>query len=201
MIAIIDYGMGNLRSVEKALEKIGEKALVTNKISAIKKAEKIILPGVGAFQDCMDNLKKLKLTPVIKESIAQKKPFLGICLGLQLLFSYSEEGKGSKGLNLFKGSVKKFKKKLKVPHMGWNKIKINKRSPLLKDIPNNSYVYFVHSYYVDSEEKDIILTKTYYGLDFTSSICKGNTFALQFHPEKSQDIGLKILKNFSKISS
>lgn len=199
MIAIIDYGMGNLRSVEKAFEKIGAKALVTRDIVKIDEAQAIVLPGVGAFKDCMDNLEKFDLIPVLKGSIRSGKPFLGICLGLQLLFSYSEEGLGREGLDLLKGRVKRFQSDLKIPQMGWNQISIKKESPLLKGVKDDAYLYFVHSYYVEPEEKDVILTQTFYGVNFVSSIEKGNIFATQFHPEKSQDIGLKILENFSKL--
>ncbi|MFC2140590.1 imidazole glycerol phosphate synthase subunit HisH, partial [Candidatus Auribacterota bacterium] len=174
-------------------------AFITREKEKIKEAKGIVLPGVGAFKDCVDNLNRFDLTSLIKSSIKEKKPFLGICLGLQLLFSYSEEGEGSEGFGIIKGKVKRFETDLKIPHMGWNRAEIKKESPLLKGVEDRSYLYFVHSYYVETEETEVILTETDYGIKFTSAISKDNIFATQFHPEKSQDIGLKILKNFSEI--
>lgn len=207
MIAVIDYGMGNLRSVAKALEKAGAKNVcVTSEPQAISSCDKIVLPGVGAMAEAMAELRRLDLIKAIKDNIF-RKPFLGICLGLQLLFETSEEGGAVEGLGVFKGKVLKFGLNLKVPHMGWNSIKvisrksqvISKECSILRDIPDNSYFYFCHSYYVVPEDKSIIATTTDYGTEFVSSICKNNLFACQFHPEKSQALGLKILKNFVQI--
>ncbi|PIR65358.1 MAG: imidazole glycerol phosphate synthase subunit HisH [Candidatus Omnitrophica bacterium CG10_big_fil_rev_8_21_14_0_10_43_8] len=191
MIAIIDYQMGNLRSVEKAFLKAGARAVVTSDRNKILKAKKVVLPGVGAFGDVMKELKKLRLISVIKDSINDSKPFFGVCLGMQLLFEKSEEAKGIPGLGILKGSVKKFRLKppLKVPHMGWNQ---------LKGISGKPYVYFVHSYYCDPKDKDIITATTDYGINFASMIQKGNIYGCQFHPEKSQGSGLKILESFIK---
>jgi len=199
MIAIIDYGMGNLRSVEKGFEKVGAKVIVTRDIAEIRRATGVVLPGVGAFKDCMDNLKKFNLVEIVKESVlVEQKPFLGICLGLQLLFSHSEEGAGSEGLGIFEGKVKKFEGDLKIPHMGWNQVSIKKDNPLFVGIEDETYFYFVHSYYVAPEDENIVLTETNYGGVFVSSVWRNNIFATQFHPEKSQDSGLKILENFSR---
>ena len=205
MLVVIDYGMGNLRSVAKALEAAGAvRVKVTSEARTIVKADKIVLPGVGAMQEAMQGLKKLGLVEIIKESIF-KKPFFGICLGLQLLFTESEEGGRTKGLGIFKGKVKRFSGKLKVPHIGWNQIRAKKSEPrtgncsILKNIPDNSYFYFCHSYYVVSEDKSIVVTTTDYGREFVSAIYKDNLFACQFHPEKSQAAGLKLLENFVRI--
>ena len=196
MIAVIDYGMGNLRSVQKGFEKVGFDAVVTSDIKTIESASKIVLPGVGAFTDCMNNLEDRGLVEPVIRAIEKGKPFLGICLGLQLLFEESEEFGNRKGLGLVKGKVKRFPNSdLKVPHMGWNSIKKLKDTPLLADLSDDSYLYFVHSYYVLPEE-DVTATTTDYGMKFTSSIVKDNIFACQFHPEKSQADGLKILKAF-----
>ncbi|MFA4982397.1 MAG: imidazole glycerol phosphate synthase subunit HisH [Candidatus Omnitrophota bacterium] len=207
MIAVIDYGMGNLRSVQKALEIVGAKTKVTSRPADIKKCGKIVLPGVGAFGDAMKQLRRLGLVGPIKDAIAKGKPFLGLCLGLQLLFGTSSEAPGVRGLSILKGTVKKFKFRddaLKVPHMGWNEIRKNSRfeirdSKLLDGIPDGSYMYFVHSYYVAPEDESIILTTTGYGNEFVSGISKDNIFGLQFHPEKSQKTGLRILENFVKM--
>ncbi len=203
MIAIIDYGMGNLRSVQKAFERIGHSAVVTRDKKIINDADKIVLPGVGAFPDCMKNLADLGLIEPIIKGVEAGKPFLGICLGLQLLFTESEEFGTHKGLDIIKGRVIRFPEglssngtRLKIPHMGWNEIRMKKKTPVLDGIPEGSYLYFVHSYYVVPQDKDIIATTTYYGVEFVSSIWKDNIFACQFHPEKSQQAGLKILVNF-----
>jgi glutamine amidotransferase len=210
MIAIIDYGMGNLRSVEKGFHKVGVNATVTNNLEVIDKANGIVLPGVGAFRDCMKELTNLKLIDAIVGAVEKGKPYLGICLGLQILFSESEEFGKCSGLDIFKGKVKKFQvpsskpqgvepATFKVPHMGWNEIKIQRKNPLLNGISDKTYFYFVHSYYVVPEDKSIISTTTGYGLDFTSMIWKDNIFAVQFHPEKSQTAGLRLLENFGKL--
>lgn len=213
MIAIIDYGMGNIHSVEKALASMGADTMVTNKAEVVKTSDKVVLPGVGAFSDAISELERQNLIFVLKEHIKNKKSFLGICLGMQLLFEVSEEGNESKGLAILKGMVKKFEAKIapKVPHMGWNQLKIsatkrggsannfggkNKTCPLLKDLPDNSYVYFCHSYYPKPNNENIIAAATDYGIDFASVIWQDNIYGVQFHPEKSQNIGLKIIENF-----
>ena len=202
MIAVIDYGMGNLRSVQKALEKVGAKARVTSDPADIKRCDKVVFPGVGAFGDAMKELRRRGLVDPIKDAVAGGKPFLGLCLGLQLLFEKSEEAPGIKGLSILKGEVKKFrfpKNRLKVPHMGWNSITKTAKGPIpriLKGIPDGSYMYFVHSYFVKPGDKKIVLTTTDYGIDFVSGVCRDNIYGLQFHPEKSQALGLKILDNF-----
>ncbi|MCK4423197.1 MAG: imidazole glycerol phosphate synthase subunit HisH [Candidatus Omnitrophica bacterium] len=199
-IVIIDYGMGNLRSVQKALESVGQKALITSDASVIESAEKMVFPGVGAFGAGMKELEQRGLVEPIIKFIASGRLFLGICLGLQLLFTESEEEGLQKGLGIIKGRVKKFPDKgLKIPHMGWNRIKKVKEFPLLEDIADNTYMYFVHSYYVEPEDKAIVATTTNHGIKFTSSIYKDNIQAMQFHPEKSQEAGLKILENFTKV--
>jgi len=202
MIVVIDYGMGNLHSVCKALEVAGARAKASSDPRDIAKAERIVFPGVGSFGEAMKELKRRKLIAPIKDAIVEGKPFLGLCLGLQLLFEESEEAPGVKGLCILRGEVKKFRSKdLKVPHMGWNNIayslKLNTGSvKLLKGVPKDAYMYFVHSYYVKPEDKNVMLTTTDYGINFVSGVCKGNIYALQFHPEKSQELGLRILKNF-----
>ncbi len=199
MIAIIDYGMGNLRSVQKALEKVGAQTLITEKVEDIQRADKVVLPGVGAMQPAMAKLESLGLIEPIKQSISDGTPFLGICLGFQLLFETSDEGGNVQGLGILKGSIKRFTA-LKVPHMGWNQLDIQEKDcPLLSGIDNLANVYFCHSYFVNSDNEDIILTLTDYGIKFASAVHKDNIFAVQFHPEKSQEIGLKILRNFTQI--
>jgi glutamine amidotransferase len=206
LIAVVDYGMGNLRSVQKALERVGCTVLVTSKPQQILDAHSIVLPGVGAFKDCIHNLEKLKLIDPILKSIKMGKPFLGICLGLQILFTESEEFGRTPGLDLIKGKIVRFPKgnkpasmRLKVPHMGWNSIFIKKDLPFFSGIEDGSFFYFVHSYYVDPDDEGIIATTTSYGIEFASSIRKENIFACQFHPEKSQRLGLQLLKNFGKL--
>lgn len=202
MIAIVDYGMGNLRSVEKGFQKVGVDARVTRDPSDIEDASGIVLPGVGAFRDCMRNLTESTLIDSIVRSIEKGKPYLGICLGLQILFTESEEFGLTKGLNLLRGRVVRFrfeKEDLKIPHMGWNNIRIRKRPPVLKGIEDNSFFYFVHSYYVVPEDEGIIATVTDYGIEFTSMVWKDNILATQFHPEKSQTLGLRILKSFGDL--
>ena len=202
MIAIIDYGMGNLRSVQKGFERMGHEAVVTREPHTILDASKVVLPGVGAFPDCMRNLEEFGLIDAVQKSIRSGKPFLGICLGLQLLFTESEEFGISKGLDVIKGTVVRFKgpqfKDLKVPHMGWNALQIQRRPPALADVPDGSHCYFVHSFYVVPQDKSVIATTTDYGIEFVSSVWKDNIFATQFHPEKSQALGLSILKRFGE---
>jgi len=202
MIAIIDYDMGNVRSVSKALEKVGADSVVTRDPKVIDDASHVVLPGVGAFRDCMRNLEEYGLITPLLKSIEKGKPFLGICLGLQLLFEESDEFGLHKGLGVIKGRVEKFKDApgLKVPHMGWNEVKKAKESPLLEGIKEGEFFYFVHSYYAVPSDRSVDLTTTGYGVEFTSSIEAGNVMACQFHPEKSQKAGLRVLKNFSSIS-
>ncbi len=199
-IVIIDYGMGNLRNVQKGFEKVGFEATLTRNKKEIGRASAIVLPGVGAFRDCMENLKKYGLVEPLLQSIEKGKPYLGICLGLQILFSESEEFGSHKGLNLIRGNVVKFKPdpEHKVPHMGWNTIEKEKEVPMLQGVGSGDFFYFVHSYYVVPEEAQWISTFTTYGKSFVSSIWKENLFATQFHPEKSQEKGLRILENFVK---
>jgi len=202
MIAIIDYGMGNLRSVEKGFLKVGVDVRVTNVPEDVQKADGVVLPGVGAFKDCMRELTNLELTDSIVQAIQSGKPYLGICLGLQVLFTESEEFGTCRGLDVFKGKVVRFNfdnNDLKIPQMGWNTITIRKDNPLFNGIPDKSYYYFVHSYYVAPGDESIIATTTDYGIEFTSSVWQDNVFAVQFHPEKSQALGLRLLKNFGDI--
>lgn len=201
MIAIIDYDMGNLRSVSKAFEKVGGTAVVTRDPKTILDASHVVLPGVGAFRDCMKNLEEYGLVEPILKSIEKGKPFLGICLGLQLLFEESEEFGVHRGLGVIKGRVVRFADTpgLKVPHMGWNETRAAKKSALLEGIKDNEFFYFVHSYYAAPSDSSVVLTTTGYGIDFTSSVEAGNVMACQFHPEKSQKAGLRVLKNFSAL--
>ena len=197
-IVIVDYGMGNLRNVQRGFEKIGIEAKVTRSKREIQRSSGIVLPGVGAFKDCMINLEKYGLVEHVLRSIEKGKPYLGICLGLQILFSESEEFGSHKGLDLIKGRVVKFKPdpEHKVPHMGWNTVEIEREVPMLQGIVSGDFFYFVHSYYVIPEETQWISTFTNYEMPFVSSIWKENLFATQFHPEKSQQKGLRILENF-----
>ncbi|MBA4374073.1 MAG: imidazole glycerol phosphate synthase subunit HisH [Thermodesulfovibrio sp.] len=196
MIAIVDYGMGNLRSVEKGFKKVGIEARVTASPVVIEDADAVVLPGVGAFRDCIRNLNDLSLTEAVVRAIHKGKPYLGICLGLQVLFSESEEFGTCKGLDIFRGKVVRFQIREKVPHMGWNNVRLVRRPPIMPDIPDLSYLYFVHSYYVVPEDTSIIAATTEYGVPFTSMVWKDNIFATQFHPEKSQGLGLQLLKGF-----
>ena len=226
MIAIIDYGMGNLRSVEKAFEKVGYDTVVTDKPEIIENADKIVLPGVGAFKDAIDGLQERNLIEPIKNHIKQNKLFLGICLGLHLLFTRSHEDGVHEGLDIVPGEVVRFNadrlnmdkaggqkevtgslgelpvvnsQKLKIPHMGWNTIREKKDVSILKGLPADPYMYFVHSYFVVPDRAEVIATETEYGLPFVSMISIDNIFAMQFHPEKSQQYGLAILKNFGEL--
>ena len=201
MIAIIDYGMGNLRSVQKAFEKIGAAAVITQNPDDIEQADQVVLPGVGAMQPAMHKLQELHLIAPIKKAIADGKQFLGICLGLQLLFEKGFEGGEVDGLGIFSGTVERFSS-LKVPHMGWNQIKIkNPQSPLFAGVSNLSHFYFCHSYYVKPADSNLVAAATDYGIEFASAIARENIFGVQFHPEKSQTPGLEILKNFSELKS
>ena len=201
MITIIDYGMGNLRSVQKAFEKLGVAARITSQPDEIASSERLVLPGVGAFRDAIAELKRLGLVDPIHAHIDSGRPFLGICLGLQLLFDVSYEDGEWEGLGVLPGKVVRFAEMpgLKVPHMGWNRLLPVHPSPLLAHLPSDPYVYFVHSYYVVPEDESVIATKTDYGIDFVSSVRRGNLFATQFHPEKSQTLGLALLKNFAEV--
>lgn len=198
MIAIIDYDAGNLKSVEKAFQYLGVEAKITSSAEEILGADKIILPGVGAFGDAMEKLNNSGLSEVIREAVRRKIPLLGICLGLQLLFEASEESPGVDGLSVLKGKIIRIpdKEGFKVPHIGWNSLKINPESKLFAGIPEDSYVYFVHSYYLAAEEP-IVAATTDYVVNIHAAVEKEHVFACQFHPEKSGDIGLKLLKNFA----
>ena len=201
MIAIIDYGAGNLQSVKKAFDFIGAESVITDNPEIINACDRILLPGVGSFGDAMDSMHKSGLVETVKQNALSGKPFLGICLGLQLLFEASEESPGVKGLGIFKGKIKKFSPDmgLKIPHIGWNSLEIKQKDTLFKNVPENSYVYFVHSYYLHAEDEEDVATVTNYGIDFHSAVGKNNIFATQFHPEKSGDVGLQILKNFASM--
>jgi imidazole glycerol-phosphate synthase subunit HisH len=196
MIAIIDYGMGNLRSVEKGFLKVGVNARVVTDPQAVDDASAVVLPGVGAFRDCMRNLEQASLLEPVVRTIQKGKPYLGICLGLQILFTESEEFGIYKGLDILKGKVVRFQVNLKVPHMGWNNVKILHGPPIFDGINDDSFFYFVHSFYVAPDDNNIVAATTDYGVTFTSMVWKENIFATQFHPEKSQDAGLRILRNF-----
>lgn len=201
MIAIIDYGMGNLYSVEKALVKLGAEAVVTRDPAIIAAAPKVILPGVGAFGDCMHNLEEYGLVGVIKEVIARGTPFLGICVGLQLLFEGSEEDTDVPGLGIFPGMVRKIKADgLKIPHMGWNSLKFVGENALFAGLPPSPYVYFVHSYHAVPGDAALVTASTTYGDNVTAAVGRANVQAVQFHPEKSGDIGMKILQNFKELA-
>ena len=204
MIAVVDYGLGNLRSVSKALAAIGAEVEVTNNPERIAKAKAIVFPGVGAFQRGMENIQRLNILPSLAKAIRDGKPFLGICLGLQLLFTESKEHGTHQGLNIIQGKVKRFDSKMKVPHMGWNRVKIkNKKSKIkiFEGISNESYFYFVHTYYVEPENKEVVIGTTEYGRDFVSVVNRDNVWGVQFHPEKSTKMGLKLLENFCRYVS
>jgi glutamine amidotransferase len=202
MIAIIDYGMGNLRSVQKGFEYIGCKAEITNEPGKILRAEKVVLPGVGAFSDAMDNLREMGMIDVIYEIINIGKPFLGICLGMQLLMDRSNEGGSFEGLGIIKGEVKRIPPApgLKIPHMGWNELRFKPGSLLFAGLQPNVDVYFVHSYYVDTQYSEAVIGTTDYGRKITGAVQKGNVTGVQFHPEKSGDAGLQILRNFGGLT-
>lgn len=201
MIAIIDYDAGNLRSVEKALHALGQACVVTRDHDEIRRAGKVILPGVGSFGMAMDQLKKYELDKVICEVARQQKPLLGICLGLQLLFEGSEESGGVPGLHLLDGRILRIpeQKDLKIPHIGWNSLTLQNEGRLFAGLDDQPYVYFVHSYYLQAADESIVKAKTEYSVDIHASVESGNIFACQFHPEKSSAVGLRILKNFAEI--
>lgn len=202
MVAIIDYDAGNIKSVEKALHYLGEEAVITRDRDTILGADRVILPGVGAFGDAMEKLRTYELDKVIQEVVAQNTPFLGICLGLQLLFESSEESEGVEGLGILKGKVVRLPEEsdLKIPHIGWNSLKYPNPGRLFTGIAEDSYVYFVHSYYLQAKDPSIVTATTEYGTLIHSSVEQGNVFACQFHPEKSSEVGMQILKNFLTIS-
>ena len=198
-VIIVDYGMGNLRSVEKAFEKAGARVAVSSNASDVRRADKLVLPGVGAFSHAMRELKRRRLVGPVSEKIEQGTPYLGLCLGLQLLFESSEEGP-EKGLGILAGKVRKFKGKLKVPHMGWNSLDLSgRRCPLFKGVRPEDHFYFVHSFYAVPQEKDCVAATTPYGKRFCSAVWKDNIFATQFHPEKSQASGARVIRNFVKL--
>ena len=199
MIAILDYDAGNIKSVEKAFKILGEETILTRDFSVIKKADLLVLPGVGSFAAAMDNLKKYELDKAIHEFVATGKPFLGICLGLQLLFESSEESPGVEGLHVLDGVVKRIpdSEGIKVPHIGWNSLDFPNEGRLFNGIDEGAFVYFVHSYYLQAKEPSIVTATTEYGCHIHASVEKDNIFACQFHPEKSSTVGLKILKNFA----
>lgn len=202
MIAMIDYDAGNIKSVEKALQKLGAEVVVTKDAQKILDADKVILPGVGAFGDAMANLKKYGLDEVIHQVVRKGTPFLGICLGLQLLFERSDESPGVEGLGILKGEILRIPdgEDLKIPHMGWNSLHLQNEGRLFRELAENTYVYFVHSYYLKAKEEMIVTATTEYGVNIHASVEKGNVFACQFHPEKSSEAGLQILKNFVELS-
>lgn len=202
MIAVIDYDAGNIKSVEKALLSLGQDAVITRDPNVILGADGVILPGVGAFGDAMEKLCAYGLVPVIQKCVEQNKPFLGICLGLQLLFESSEESPGVEGLGILKGRVVRLPEEtgLKIPHIGWNDLRFPNSGRLFQGISEGAYVYFVHSYYLIAEEYGIVTATTEYGADIHASVEKGNVFACQFHPEKSSEVGMQILRNFVRIT-
>lgn len=201
MIAIIDYDAGNIKSVEKALALLGQEAVITRDREEILNADKVILPGVGAFGDAMSKLKQYGLDEVIHEVVAKEIPFLGICLGLQLLFERSDEAPGVEGLGVLKGEILRIPdcEGLKIPHMGWNSLHLENNGRLFQGIDENAYVYFVHSYYLKAADEKIVKASTEYSTHIHASVEQGNVFACQFHPEKSSDVGLQILKNFVEL--
>lgn len=202
MIAVVDYGVGNLRSVSKALERVGGDVCVTSSPAEIERADAVVLPGVGAFAHCMDNLRAAGLEPCVRAAAASDRPFLGVCVGMQILFEESDEFGRVEGLGILPGRVRRFEPddpSLKVPHMGWNELDVKRRAPHLEGIEDGTRVYFVHSYYVETPDPRIVATTTTYGVEFVSSAWRGNVFATQFHPEKSQATGLAILGNFARL--
>jgi glutamine amidotransferase len=201
MIAVIDYGMGNIHSVRKALESAGAEVLVTNKAADIKQCDKVVLPGVGAFGDAVRELEETGLAGALREAGQEKKIFLGICLGLQLLYETSAESPDAKGLGILKGAVRKFEPGpgFKVPHMGWNQLRKRAECPLLKNVPADANVYFCHSYYVEPLDRETAAGVTQYSVDFASLVWKDCIYGVQFHPEKSQRVGLQIIRNFVEL--
>lgn len=203
MVAVIDYDAGNIKSVEKAMIALGEDVIVTRRKEDILSADHVILPGVGAFGDAMDKLHRYQLVEVIKEVVDSETPFLGICLGLQLLFESSEESEGAVGLGILPGKVVRLPEDqgLKIPHIGWNSLRYPNRGRLFEGIPEQSYVYFVHSYYLQADSQEIVTATTEYAAHIHASVERDNVFACQFHPEKSSDVGMKILRNFLAVQA
>ncbi|MCC8029616.1 MAG: imidazole glycerol phosphate synthase subunit HisH [Lachnospiraceae bacterium] len=201
MIAIIDYDAGNLKSVKKALAYLGEESIITREPEEILRADKVILPGVGSFGDAMEHLTELGLVPVIREAAERQIPFLGICLGLQLLFESSEESSGAEGLGILKGRIVRIpdREGLKIPHIGWNSLKLKHNGRLFAGFDGEPYVYFVHSYYLEAEDEQIVKASAEYSAHIHASVEQGNVFACQFHPEKSGAAGLRILRNFCEV--
>jgi len=199
MIAVIDYGMGNLRSVEKAFHHLGFKAAIVTQPAELERATHVVLPGDASFGDAMRNMRERGWEEAVLASVETGKPFLGICVGLQLMFEASEERGQHRGMGLLPGRVVRFPADERVPQIGWNQIDIQRPSPLLEDVPDGSFFYFVHSYYVDSAEPSDCLATTEYGLDYTSIAARDNVFGVQFHPEKSQQVGLHMLRNFARM--
>jgi glutamine amidotransferase len=203
MIAVVDYGMGNLRSVAKALERVGAEVAVTADHASIDAADGVVLPGVGAFGRCMENLLAAGLEEPVRKAAASGKPFLGICVGMQILFDESEEFGPVRGLGILSGTVRRFephRDARKIPHMGWNTLRIEQRVPMLRGVADGAHVYFVHSYYVAAADPSIVVATTTYGIPFAACVARGSLFATQWHPEKSQKIGLKLLANFVSLS-
>jgi glutamine amidotransferase len=198
MVAIVDYQMGNLHSVQKACAQAGLKSKLTKQASDIRRAQAVILPGVGAFGHAMQHLTSRRLIPALKEAAGSGKPFLGICLGMQLLFDYSEEFGRHEGLGIFRGKVVPFPKQLKVPHMGWNQLSFQNRQAYFRGVPEKAYMYFVHSFYCVPEDPKVVLATTEYGLRFVSAVGRGPVCGIQFHPEKSQDTGLTVYRNLAR---
>ena len=205
MIAIIDYDAGNIKSVEKAFDFLGADTVVTRDPKEIFRADRVVLPGVGAFGDAMNRLNEYGLVSTIKEVVEKETPFLGICLGQQLLFDSSDESAGVSGLGILRGKIVSIPERdkegnaYKIPQIGWNSLSFPKKGRLYKDVPEGSYVYFVHSYYLNADDKDIVTATTQYSTTIEASVEQGNVFACQFHPEKSADVGMQILRNFTEI--
>ncbi|WP_018084796.1 imidazole glycerol phosphate synthase subunit HisH [Desulfurispora thermophila] len=199
MLAIVDYGMGNLRSVQKSLERVGLPVRVVNTPAQVAEASGVVLPGVGAFADAMHNLQKTGLGEAVCRAIAAGKPYLGICLGLQILFEHSEEWGGSPGLGILPGRVRRLPDLVKVPHMGWNQVDFTGECPLFAGIPAGSHFYFVHSYYCAPTDANLVAGRTVYGVEFASAVWRDNIMAIQFHPEKSSRLGLQVLENFGRL--
>ena len=203
MIAVVDYGMGNLRSVAKALERVGAEVEVTSDADTVASADGVVLPGVGAFGRCMQNLRAAGLEQPVRDAADSGKPFLGICVGMQILFETSDEFGATAGLGILPGRVRRFEASgpgMKIPHMGWNTLDVRLRSPMLRGLVDGAFVYFVHSYYVETSDQSIVATTTPYGVDFVSSVSRDGLFATQFHPEKSQAVGCTLLENFARLT-
>lgn len=200
MIGIIDYGMGNLKSVEKAFARMGYDARITDQIQKVKDAKALVIPGVGAFPDAMDQLERTGLIQSIRQGAAAGKPILGICLGMQVMFEKGFEGNEREGLGLFRGKIQKIPPGFKIPHMGWNQLDVYKKNPVLNGIENRTFVYFVHSYYAEEVEKEDLVATAEYGIQIPAVVQKGNMIGLQFHPEKSSEKGLQMIKNFGELS-